>query len=156
MKPNETKKFRDWLVSRGAQVLVATNPYEVLRFRTGNGVSVVYRGDSGKETYTGESAEAFQAFKTQAAWRGAKKVNRRPVSSVVARTIRKRDGDLCFFCARLVSVEDESVEHLVPKTCGGPNHISNLFLAHSECNRFAGHMSAPEKIQIHVNARINP
>lgn len=70
------------------------------------------------------------------------------------RALRTRDGDLCFFCQRTVSQDNESAEHLVPVTHGGPNHISNLFLAHKGCNGQAGHLSAPEKIRIHVRAVI--
>jgi hypothetical protein len=53
-----------------------------------------------------------------------------------------------------VDVEDESEEHLVSITHGGPQHISNKFLAHRVCNAKAGHMSAPEKIQLHVEAHL--
>jgi hypothetical protein len=39
-------------------------------------------------------------------------------------------------------------------THGGPNHINNLFLTHKICNQRAGHLSAPEKIRMHVEAHM--
>ena len=63
-----------------------------------------------------------------------------------------RDGEDCFFCARALG-QDITVEHLVAIAHGGPNHISNLFLAHAACNNEAGHMSAPEKVALAINKR---
>ena len=37
------EKFKKWLSDRGAEVLGATNQYEVVRFKTGKGVGILYR-----------------------------------------------------------------------------------------------------------------
>ena len=70
--------------------------------------------------------------------------------------ILERDGPGCFFCGGEfppVNWDQDpgrapTIEHLVAKAHGGPEHISNKFAAHSACNVSAGHMSAPEKIAL--------
>lgn len=66
-----------------------------------------------------------------------------------------RDGTGCFFCGSDLD-GDVTVEHLVAIAHGGPNHVSNLFLAHAECNQRAGHLSAPEKIGLAIAQRSTP
>lgn len=147
------KAFSEWLQARGAQVLKPTSEWELVRFKTGDGTSIVYTNTRGTLSFTGESGEAWQAFEQSKPWRGAEATKRQVGrGSVIARTLRQRDGDLCFFCRQEVAIEDESVEHLVPVTAGGPNHITNFFLAHRRCNAEVGHLSAPEKIRRHVTA----
>jgi len=153
-REREITQFLAWLPARGAEVLKPTSEWELVRFRSGQGVSIIYTNATGKRTFTGEALAAFNAFKSSQHWRGAVATKRRQSSSVLVRTIRERDGDLCFFCQRFMPIGEESVEHLVPATAGGPNHITNLFLAHQNCNAKAGHLSAPEKINRHVTAVI--
>lgn len=125
-------------------MLAPTNPYETMRFRTKYGVGVVYRGRRG-ETWNNQAEEARDHL---AASKGSLapvqvKGRRRDAGTVNALLIR--DGGDCFFC-RAALADDVTVEHLVAVAHGGPNHVSNLFLAHEQCNRRAGHLSAPEKI----------
>lgn len=150
----QATEFRSWLSGCGAQVLEPTNEWELIRFKAGGVTSVIYRNSVGGVKYTGSADEAYQAFKNGKPWR-AQPSTRRKKATPVIRTLRQRDGDLCFFCQRTVSEDNESAEHLVSITHGGPNHISNMFLAHKGCNAKAGHLSAPEKVRIHVQAVID-
>ncbi len=142
--------FEKELKAAGAEVLGPTNPYEVLRFKTKHGVGVVYKGKRG-ETW---NAEALAAREHLAKRKGSlapvalkgRRNNRASVTAILA-----RDGDNCFFCRKPLD-GDLTVEHLVAVAHGGPNHISNKFLAHTECNNRAGHLSAPEKINIAIEA----
>jgi hypothetical protein len=147
------KEFGDWLSGVGAQVLEPTNEWEVLRFKAGSTTSIIYRNKVGGVTYSGLAKEAWEAFCSGKAWRAAPATKRKPMKPIIA-ALRKRDGDLCFYCCKEVGRENESAEHLVSITHGGPNHISNLFLTHRTCNARAGHLSAPEKIKQHVYAVI--
>jgi 5-methylcytosine-specific restriction endonuclease McrA len=151
--------FVAYLTSAGAEVMQTTNEWEVVRFRTGDGVSVVYTNAKGGLTFTKESEEAWKGFRHMKSWKpalrstnGGSRHSRPKKASPVIRTLRERDGDLCFYCLEPVEVEDASVEHLVPHSHGGPSHLSNLFIAHRKCNSRAGHLSAPEKINLHVVA----
>lgn len=144
--------FKKWLVDRGAQIHGTTNEYELIRFKTDKGMSVVYTKKSGVITFFGESEKAWNAFRTAGSWRAMPATKRKQNNQIA--TIRKRDGDLCFYCQEHVSDKEASEEHLVSLTHGGPDHISNKFLAHGVCNNNVGNLSAVEKIKIHTAAVI--
>jgi len=146
--------FRAWLSQNGAEVLEVTSEWEIVRFVADGVTSVIYRNLAGKASFTGESQKAWDSFKNAQPWRASAAAKSFSRAAPKIRTIRKRDGDLCFFCQERVNDEDASVEHLVAQTHGGTKHISNLFLAHKKCNSKAGNLSAPEKIKIHVSAVI--
>jgi 5-methylcytosine-specific restriction endonuclease McrA len=152
-KPATIAAFQKALVEAGAELLAPTNPYEVLRFRSSHGVGVIYTGRRG-ETW---NAEAIAARDHIAAGRGSLspvKVNGRRRDAATVNALLKRDGAFCFFCGAPLD-GDITVEHLIAIAHGGPNHISNLFLAHAACNQAAGHMSGAEKVRTAVTARTN-
>lgn len=140
--------FTTWLAERGAEVLTPTNEWELLRFKTEKGTGIVYSNKLGHLTWMGPASEAYLAHVGNKSWRAVPKADRRLRSSVVCQALRERDGDDCFFCHLQVAVEEESPEHLVSLTHGGPDHIANMALAHRECNRQAGHLSLMEKIRM--------
>lgn len=153
LTPAAIPKFAKWLVANGAEVLAPTNQYELLRFRSERGVSLVYCNKARKITsVTNDARLAWYCFQGQTEWRAFPAVKRKR-GSVDEETLVQRDGEDCFFCCKPLG-DDISIEHLVSVTHGGPNHISNKFLAHKQCNADAGHLSAPEKITIHVKARM--
>ncbi len=147
---NILPKLKNWLSERGAQVLTPCD-WELLRFKTGDKLAVIYYNKHERLTFTGEALMAVEAFTKAGSYRAAPASKRKNKRGLVP-TVRQRDGDLCFYCIKDVAEEDESLEHLVAVTHGGPNHISNLFLAHKKCNEKVGHKSAVEKIAIHVTA----
>lgn len=152
-KRDEIDSFKAWLTSRGAEVLVPTNEWEIVRFRGDGATSIIYNSKTGARTYTGRAKAAWDAFKgSDASFR----LMTRPVLSQRTRktvpiiaTLIARDGDVCFYCGDpFQTIEARTREHLIPTTHGGPNHISNLFLACQRCNLEAGHLSASEKIRL--------
>jgi hypothetical protein len=139
--------FSAAITAAGGEVLATTNPYEVMRFRTKHGVGVVYVNAKGARTWNEEALRAQSHLKANEGSLAPVKVfGRRSATAEVPR-ILERDGLNCFFCGLKLG-SDITVEHLVARAHGGPNHISNLFLAHKDCNLRAGHLSAPEKIAI--------
>lgn len=140
--------FRGWLFARGAEVLTPTNEWEMLRFRTNNGTSIIYKKKHGALTFTGEAELVWRAYRENAAWRAAPATTRKAKSHPVCKALRVRDGNNCFYCHQPVEVKDESIEHLVAITHGGPDHLANMVLAHrAPCNAEAGHLSVMEKIR---------
>ncbi len=143
--------FKRRLCEAGAEILGATNPYELLRFRTSLGVGVIYTGRRGEKW----NAEALLAKAHLDASKGSlapvKVIGRRKDKATVA-ALLLRDGGECFFCGVPMG-EDITSEHLVPIAHGGPNHVSNLYLADSRCNQEAGHLSAPEKVKLAIKKR---
>ncbi|PRC92624.1 HNH endonuclease [Solimicrobium silvestre] len=148
-------QFRNWLSANGAELLQPTNEYELVRFRAGDKTGIIYWNTKGGSSFVQPALEAWEAFKGAHSWRAAPATTRRKKSSVTLQAVRARDGSHCFYCLSPVLVEDESEEHLVSITHGGPNHISNIFLAHKLCNARAGNLSAPEKIALHVAQYMN-
>lgn len=144
--------FKDFLAARGAQVLVPTNDYEVVRFKAGSAVGIVYRKATGQLTYDGVARAALNAFMSGGQWSAGIKTPRKNRSSVTVRRLLERDGDNCFLCGRPLG-EDMTEEHLVPVTAGGPNHIANKALAHKGCNMRMGHLSVMEKIALRDRIR---
>ena len=140
--------FFEFLSANGAEILTSTNKYEVARFKAIGVTSVLYCNKKGKLTYTGDFADAYKAFINGHKWEAPGKNKTRIVKrSPKVRTLLERDGGNCFYCHEPLK-NDITVEHLVSRAHGGPNHISNLVLAHQQCNADAGHLSAAEKIKL--------
>ena len=146
--------FKTFLVARGAELFEPASQYEVLRFKSGTTTSIIYVRNNGKLTFTGESAVAWYAYKHQHTWRAIPATKRRNAPTPAIATLRKRDGDNCFYCLQLVTEETESEEHLVARTHQGPDNLYNKVLAHRVCNSLADHLSLMEKINIHVTAKL--
>lgn len=148
-----TAKWAGRFKEAGAEILGATNPYEVLRFRTLYGVGVVYERKTGKQTWNTEATMAKAHLQAQKGSLAPVEVHgRRKASRAVINGLLKRDGLDCLFCGKPLD-GDVTIEHLVAVCHGGPNHISNMFLAHAACNQAVGHMSAPEKVAYAVKQR---
>lgn len=69
--------------------------------------------------------------------------------------LRARDGDLCWLCARHIdfratpnSANAWSVEHLLPKSRGGPDTMENAVLCHPPCNRILKDRPLMDKIKL--------
>lgn len=143
--------FRKRLEEAGAEILAPTNPYEVLRFRSSKGVGVIYKGKRG-ETWNAEALAARDHLDARAGSLAPVAVKGRRRDKATVDALLVRDGNACLFCGKPLD-GDITVEHLVAIAHGGPNHISNLFLAHAACNQAAGHMSAPQKVALAIRNR---
>lgn len=154
-KPDEIELFKKWLVERGAEVLVPTNPYEIVRFRAAGRAGIVYEKQNGARTLTGEALGAWADFKSRdGSWKPLRRVKRKAKTAIVVQTILARDGNGCFYCGDPFTEENPPTrEHLVAVIHDGPNHISNSFLSCETCNVEAGHLSAPEKIRMRDRKR---
>lgn len=143
-------KIRRWAVAGGAEDEALTNKYELVRLRVKGGVAIVYRRENGKSTWNPLALELRAAFEGGKSFpqdrRPVKAVKRDNRTMILDRTLLQRDGAGCFFCFE--EKAQMTIEHLVPRAHGGPNHISNKFRACEPCNLAAGHLSAPEKIRM--------
>lgn len=158
-------RFKIWLEGRGAEVRAPSNPYEIARFTTPDGVGVVYRNAANViSSWAGGADNAYIAFLDGLPWRAKAKTTRR--GGKVKRqhqisALLERDGNECFYCGRLMAPKGEaadagdemSIEHLCPIAQGGPDTLSNMALAHGRCNREAGHLSVVEKVRLREACR---
>lgn len=148
--------FKKWLVECGAIIEPPTNSYEILRVRTCHGVHVAYRKDNGRETWPHALSilrDSCQAGNRQNLSPDLKE--RIKLRHTIAAII-ERDGCECWFSGQAFSgPEDEqiTIEHLCPRSHGGPNHLSNLVIATREWNQRAGNLSVAEKVRMRDAAR---
>ena len=143
----------EFLAQCGAEILEPTNEWEAARFRSRGQVCVIYNRSKGGHSFSGpEAREAFNAWhngKPYLAGEKVKRIKRPPQIDALL----KRDGSECFFCGHDMPEDDISLEHLVPNAHGGNNHLSNLALAHVECNQQADSLSVVEKVQLREQMR---
>lgn len=149
----DAPKFEKWLVSRGCEILPATNPYEVLRFK-GKEVGVLYSTGKTSGKYAND---AYVAFKLKRKWKGAPdNTVRKGIYYKEKIALIERDGRNCFYCG-MPLCEDITVEHLMSLNSGGSNTLGNMVLAHLKCNHEAGVMTISEKVKHAIKNRLtNP
>lgn len=145
--PKRQADLKAWLTSRGAEVLVTTNPYEFVRYRAAGETHVLYRKGDGSFTVTKAVLTMVTAFLGNQAWSAGVATKRKARNPVEVRALLQRDGDSCFLCRQPLG-NDITVEHLVAVVHGGPNHIANKALMHEDCNHRVHHLSVMEKVRM--------
>lgn len=143
------KRFEEFLEAGGAEILETTNAWELARFRTANGICVVYQNQKGRISSSNEYASAaMNAFHSGALWTAGEvkdRIKRKRVEDVLL----ERDGNACFLCgADFTPDSPPTLEHILSTCHGGNNHLSNLALAHGACNKEAANLSIVEKIRL--------
>lgn len=141
-------KFSAWLITRGSALISVTSHYEAARYLTDEGIGIVYFNSAGRiTTWMNGADRAFIAFKTGADWRAVEKVKRGTSKARKNfKTLADRDGPNCIYCGAGLAVDTATIEHIVPLSAGGPDHLSNKALACRECNQAVGSLPAAQKI----------
>lgn len=68
--------------------------------------------------------------------------------TITRKAVRKRDGTQCFYCDYPFTEEfPPTLEHLLPVSAGGTDHISNIVLACDPCNKAVGNWPLLRKIK---------
>jgi len=137
-------KFEQWLNKMGAVVQAPTNEYEVIRFRTPNGTSVIYTGKRGL-TFTGEAETAYDRFMDGKTWKTVTRARRalRARKAVLA----ARDGKRCFAHGEKMTFDQLTIEHLLNFSHGGSDNDNNLCLVCDPCNQVLGNLPITKKIE---------
>lgn len=72
------------------------------------------------------------------------KVKLKKTEAKHASTIKKREkvykrGDgICYICDKPVSFEEFTIDHVIPKSKGGPDKLHNMMPTHAKCNNAKG------------------
>lgn len=144
-------KFKNFLQNYGCEILPNTNPYEWIRWK-GKEVGVIYTSGKTKGEYTNH---AIKCYRFNIKWNGGPDSTKRPNTTKTQKlrnALLLRDGDKCFFCGKPLG-EDITLEHLIALNQGGHNKLSNLVLAHEECNMEADHMPLVDKVNLAISKR---
>lgn len=59
---------------------------------------------------------------------------RSPIPMTVRREVMRRDGHVCQLCGGDVDPTDIHLDHIYPRSKGGPDTVENLQVTHSLCN----------------------
>ncbi len=65
-----------------------------------------------------------------------------------------RDGKRCFYCDLELAPETATVEHLLPRSCGGSDDLANLALACRPCNEAARDRPIVQKVRFRDERRL--
>jgi hypothetical protein len=148
--------FKRWLVSHGAIIEAPTNEWELLRVATCDGTFIAYRNKKGVETWPDGLMAIRDAFLASRDISLSPDLKARKRLRHTIDEIAGRDGLWCFFCEIGFLSPDSNeitIEHLVPHSLGGPNHIANLVISCEPCNRAVGNMSVAEKARFRDEKR---
>lgn len=148
--------FPDWLRRQGAEVMAPTNPYEMARFRARGGVHVVYVDKRQRVTASGIAGEAYDHWRRGERWSPGITKKPRTALTRLRAAIAERDGIVCFYCGKPMPADDMTIEHLVSRDKGGPDHLDNLVLAHGGCNRLADNLPLVRKVELRERMRKEP
>lgn len=149
------EKFKTWLAEQGAEILPTTNEWEDVRFKTGNGVSVVYHNAKGGHTLTNDAEKAYALFKQGKGWKVITRA-RQHLGQMRSRLASRDGGMRCFFCYRTPTPANPlTIEHLLNFSHGGSDNLNNLCLACKNCQRIIGRTAVTKKMEYYFNKRID-
>ncbi len=69
---------------------------------------------------------------------------RRPAVRLTRKNVMLRDGHLCQYCAAHLPTRDLNIDHVVPRSRGGPDSWENLVTACRQCNLRKGRRTPEE------------
>lgn len=156
LSDKEMADFKTWLVCCGAIVDAPTNKWEILRVRTCFGPLVAYTNAKGRESWPEDLLTILNRYKLGQPMALSTSLRSKVRVRHKIEALAQRDGMECWFCGAAFNGAEDSritIEHLVPKAHGGPDHASNLVLACKACNTEAGNRSVAEKVLIRERRR---
>lgn len=143
------KDFLEFLVKQGA-VINIPKKFEIVRFLFNDNIGSIVFNNKGKITQANKLAQdAWDAFRTKnTSWKPNKNNKELDLRKDMIYQLSIRDGWHCFYCNKLLDENTSTIEHLVSRHDGGPNHPSNLFLSCNDCNVKVGREAAHIKIKM--------
>jgi 5-methylcytosine-specific restriction endonuclease McrA len=69
---------------------------------------------------------------------------RRPIVRLTRKNVMLRDGHLCQYCAARLPTRELNIDHVLPRSRGGPDSWENLVTACRECNLRKGRRTPEE------------
>jgi hypothetical protein len=148
------EKLKKYIVDNGGEILKSGNIYEFCRFKVDGVTSVIYSNKSGfiGSGFQGQGKLIWEAWWAQkpfpsTAHKNKKKMTFKKKCHIINGLV-EREGPFCFYCQQPLEEHQSTIEHLIPKSAGGLNHMSNYALACVPCNQAAGSLSLMEKIKL--------
>lgn len=160
-RTSHRSKFAQWLEYNGAEIHM-TNPKkgELLVFawfregRETQTVSRVWLTHQEEIVFSPEIVHLIVACQKNHMLQlgGAKR--RKTVSNAKISALISRDGHACIYCGKTAEqARVLTIEHFIPISHGGTNHLDNMAFACKPCNMRVGNLSIAEKIKIRDQIR---
>lgn len=155
MKKNKTenqfKNFDQYLDQIGADKIEIKSCWELARFKANDEICVVYQNQKGRISFSNALAD-----KIYSAYRDGKLINiqsekRESLTAKFKLRIYERDGNKCFYSGEEMSMDEATIEHLIPLSRGGKNNIDNLVLCLRDENQKMANKPLIEKIKYKIN-----
>lgn len=70
-----------------------------------------------------------------------------PPYPLIRQFVILRDGYKCRYCGKPLTKKSVTIDHIIPKSKGGPTVESNLVVACQRCNRQKGNHKAPRMVR---------
>jgi hypothetical protein len=127
--------FQNYLSQNGIE-LRQPKEWELLRFAHPNGLGIIWFKANGTLTWSPEAQEAWLDHRDGIACRFAPQAQTSVAydRKKLLKELMIRDGPNCVVCAKALNLGSASLEHLLDRKFGGPEHIANLTLACKPCN----------------------
>ena len=68
----------------------------------------------------------------------------------------ERDGNSCFYTGSTLTLENSSIEHLIPLSKGGKNNMDNLVLCLKEENEKMANLPLIDKVKYKIENLLKP
>lgn len=151
---NLFKSLRVYLDYLGVNHVETTNSYEVARFIVNEETCVIYEGKKGYSGNNQAANKIIQSFLSKKLI-NLQETKRRTLKERFYEELLTRDGNKCFYTGKEMTVEESSIEHLIPLSKGGKNNLDNLVLCLKEENAKLANLPLVEKIKYKINNLTN-
>jgi 5-methylcytosine-specific restriction endonuclease McrA len=154
-KEIKSMTFQAYLDLIGVDKLETTSQWEYSRFVANDIVCVVYENKKGRISFSNETSQKIYEAYEEGRRINVQSVKRKSLSQKFKEKIFERDGNKCFYSGEVMTLEDATIEHLIPLSKGGKNNIDNLVLCLKEENIKMGDKPLIDKINYKIT-KFNP
>ena len=147
--------FMAWLERNGARGLPLANGSQVGRYDTCLGIVEVWQeSDFSMGPPQGLAHDLFEVFMNG----GSRYLQPADLTGEFSqakknRVLKQGHPCRCFYCNCSIEKKDMTLEHVLPKSKGGPDHIANLVLACGPCNELMANRTIHEKMTLRDKIR---
>lgn len=147
IKINDFDRYLDQI---GADKIQVTSCWEIARFKANDEICVVYEGKKGISYSNTLSQKVYEAY-LEGRIINIQSEKRKSLADKFKIKIYERDGNKCFYSGKEMTMEEATIEHLIPLSRGGKNNIDNLVLCFQEENTKMANKPLIEKISYKIN-----
>ena len=141
-----------WLAEHGYPVLAIKSKSELARFRMPDGgEATILINKNGTLNALGWKRVLVEKFIEESKAGLVQEQLTQRNKMVTALFVR--DGRHCAYCGEELTLQTATIEHVVPKSVGGPNNEHNYVLACAYCNALAKALPVADKMRMLVEMR---